>query len=160
MQLGLKLNESDNIGATPLYYLFRGSADPESVVALFLFLHSKDLLDDAVEELFIPSLKSRRESSLHRLIWAVPGLFQAVVGHLQPDFSSLPPASQFASLSWEYADPQVLLDIIRQDRSMSPERFRSSLHNAVESLSIASRRLISRRLISRTVPKVEREFQT
>lgn len=100
---------------------------------LVRFLLNEGGLDEAIYSVFDPGYKERRETSLHRLIWAVPGLLPVIIGDLQADFVQMPPKSKFASLVWEYVDPELLLPVLRHGRVTCAADFRAFLHDSVES---------------------------
>lgn len=100
---------------------------------LVRFLLNEGGLDEAIYSIFNPDYRERRETSLHRLIWAVPGLLPVIIGNLQADFVQMAPNSKFASLVWEYVDPELLLPVLRHGRATCAADFRAFLHCSIES---------------------------
>lgn len=100
---------------------------------LIRFLLNEGGLDEAIYSVFDPEYLERRETSLHRLIWAVPGLLHVIIGDLQADFLHMPLNSKFASLIWDYVDPELLLPVLRNGRITRAADFRAFLHGSVGS---------------------------
>lgn len=107
--------------------------DCNSAVDLVRFLLNEGGLDDVIYSVFDPGYLKRRETSLHRLIWAVPGLLPVIIGDLHADFIHMAPKSKFASLAWEYVDPELLLSVLRHGGATRASDFRAFLHSSVES---------------------------
>ena len=129
---GLSANERDKFDFIPLAYLYRAVKDFSSAVDLVRFLLNEGGLDEAISSVFNPGFQKQRKTSLHRLIWAVSGVLPLVIGDLQAHFVQMPPNSSFASLVWEYVDPELLLPVLRHGRATSAVDFRAFLRGSVE----------------------------
>lgn len=132
MRMGLEANETDRFGATPLYYICRSAEEPDTVMALYRFLLSKDALDNALDGLFLPRYWDTKNSNLHRHIWSIPELLNLIADELIPKFYQSA-ESWFNGIIWEYVNPNVLLRILQHEHFISPAAFRSQLHGSVQS---------------------------
>ena len=79
---GLSANERDKFSFIPLAYLYRAVKNFSSAMDLVRFLLNEGGLNKAISSVFDPGFRERRETSLYRLIWAVPGVLPLVIGDL------------------------------------------------------------------------------
>lgn len=132
MRMGLEVNETDRFGATPLYYICRLSEEPDTALAFYRFLLSKDALDNALDGLFLPRYWHTKNSNLHRHIWSIPELLDLIADKLLPKFYHSQ-ESWFSGIIWEYVNAKVLLRFVQHEDFISPAVFRSQLLGSFES---------------------------
>ena len=133
MELGLSVHETDASGLTPLYYLCRAQDDLGKALDIYRYLSSQGSLDEVVQDVFLPEYRERRKSSLYRFIWRNSELLDFIVTEFHPNFYRMPAKDRFRSISWIYADPRVVLDILLHSSSVSASTFLAQLHGNVQS---------------------------
>ncbi|KAL4933389.1 uncharacterized protein BDV17DRAFT_298910 [Aspergillus undulatus] len=128
VQKGLSVHETDNKGATPLYFLCRIADQGSDILNVYRFLRYTDDITDAANTLFNSSRNDDycRKSTLHRFIWSVPGLLDLLL----EEFHLAPIESRFESLVWRYVDTKVLLDLIVKEKLTDAENIRQQLYRS------------------------------
>ncbi|KAK4194494.1 hypothetical protein QBC40DRAFT_319443 [Triangularia verruculosa] len=131
MKMGLRVDEIDETGASPLYNMCSFTDHPQTVLDIYRFLLQEGALDNAVDTLFLPGYRNTKKSSLHRYLWKTPYLFnlianEAVLGSYQLS------TSWFQGVNWAYVDPHVLLGILRE-KFVSPAAFRAQVPKSLQS---------------------------
>ena len=133
LELGLSVHEADALGITPLYHLCREEDDVRKALDIYRYLSSLGALDEVIQDVFSPTYRKSRQTSLYRLVWKNDELLDFVITQFHPTFYQLPAEYRFKSINWIYTDPKVLLHILTTNDVVTPTLFLAQLHENCQS---------------------------
>ena len=133
LKLGLSVQETDASGITPLYHLCRSEDDLGKALDIYRYLSSQAALDEVLQDLFLPTYKATKKSSLYRFLWRNSELLDFIIAEFHPDFYRSPASDPFKSISWIYVDPRTLLRILIPKNVFSPSVFLAQINGSAQS---------------------------
>jgi hypothetical protein len=96
-------------------------------------LFSQGALDEAMQDIFLPSYRSSKQSSLYRFTWRNNDDLDFVITNFHPAFYHLPACDHFKSINWIYTDPKVLLKVLTCNSLVPPTLFIAQIRDRPQS---------------------------
>ncbi|KAF6840010.1 hypothetical protein CMUS01_04059 [Colletotrichum musicola] len=143
LSMGLSLRETRNDGGAPIHDLWALSTDLGEVMRLYRYLLWNNLLDDPMQELFIPQARPDTPSrsfahmGLFGIMWKFVEFREAILRDVGVNYYELALSVRFDTLSWYCVDPTTLINDLTYG-NVQPVDFRAaSRHRRVLETSLS-----------------------